>query len=54
MGFRPESTPRASDLPERADQYFREAARLTTRMLPLLPANRDMLDHIRKYGMPTQ
>jgi flavin-dependent dehydrogenase len=54
MGFRPESTPRASDLPERADQYFREAARLTARMLPLLPANRDMLDHIRKYGMPTQ
>ena len=54
MGFRPELATRASDRPEAADQYFREAARLTARMLPLLPANRDMLDHIRKYGMPTQ
>jgi flavin-dependent dehydrogenase len=54
MGFRPELTARASDQPERADQYFREAARLTARMLPLLPANREMLDHIRQYGMPPQ
>lgn len=52
MGFRPEFTARASDLPERADQYFREAARLTARMLPQLPPNRAMLDHIRQYGMP--
>jgi glycine/D-amino acid oxidase-like deaminating enzyme len=52
MGFRPEFTERASDLPEAADQYFREAARLTARMLPQLPANRAMLDHIRQYGMP--
>jgi glycine/D-amino acid oxidase-like deaminating enzyme len=52
MGFRPELTARASDLPERADQYFREAARLTARMLPQLPANREMLHHIRQYGMP--
>jgi hypothetical protein len=52
MGFRPELTARASDRPEAADQYFREAARLTARMLPLLPANREMLDHIRQYGMP--
>jgi hypothetical protein len=52
MGFRPELTARASDMPAAADQYFREAARLTARMLPLLPANREMLDHIRQYGMP--
>ncbi|MFJ1467139.1 tryptophan halogenase family protein [Massilia orientalis] len=52
MGFRPELTARASDLPERADQYFREAARLTARMLPQLPANREMLHHIRQFGMP--
>ncbi|KQV40205.1 tryptophan halogenase family protein [Massilia sp. Root335] len=52
MGFRPEFSGRASDLPEAAAQYFREAARLTARMLPLLPANRAMLDHIRQYGMP--
>jgi flavin-dependent dehydrogenase len=52
MGFRPEFTGRASDLPETASRYFREAARLTARMLPQLPANRAMLDHIRLYGMP--
>jgi hypothetical protein len=52
MGFRPEFSGRASDLPDAAAQYFREAARLTARMLPLLPANREMLDHIRQYGMP--
>jgi hypothetical protein len=52
MGFRPELTARASDLPDRADHYFREAARLTARMLPQLPANREMLHHIRQYGMP--
>jgi flavin-dependent dehydrogenase len=52
MGFRPELMERASDLPDRADQYFREAARLTARMLPQLPPNREMLDHIRQYGMP--
>jgi glycine/D-amino acid oxidase-like deaminating enzyme len=52
MGFRPECPERASDLPERADQFFRDAARLAARMLPQLPPNRAMLDHIRQYGMP--
>jgi len=52
MGFRPEFAERASDLPAQADAAFREAARLTARMLPLLPANREMLEHIRRYGMP--
>jgi hypothetical protein len=52
MGFSPEMPERASDLPERADQFFRDAARLTARMLPQLPPNRAMLDHIRQYGMP--
>jgi hypothetical protein len=52
MGFRPEFSARASDLPDAASQYFREAARLAARMLPQLPANRAMLDHIRQYGMP--
>ena len=54
MGFRPELPERASDLPERADQCFRDAARLTARMLPQLPPNRAMLDHIRQYGMPAR
>ena len=52
MGFRPEFPERASDLPVQADAFFREAARLAARMLPQLPANREMLDHIRRYGMP--
>jgi len=52
MGFRAEFPQRASDLPDAADAALREAARLTARMLPLLPANRELLDHIRRYGMP--
>ena len=35
-----------------ADRYFREAADLTRRMLPALPANRELLSHIRAHGLP--
>ena len=35
-----------------ADAFFREAADLTRRMLPALPANRALLDHIRSHGLP--
>jgi len=35
-----------------ADRYFREAADLTRRMLPALPANRALLAHIRSHGLP--
>ncbi len=52
MGFATEAAPRASDRPDLADQAFREAARLTGRMLPALPSNRDLLDHIRRHGLP--
>jgi hypothetical protein len=48
MGFRMECAPRASDRPDLADAAFREAARLTAKMLPALPSNRELLDHIRK------
>jgi len=37
---------------ELADRYFREAAELTRRMLPALPANRELLAHIRNQGLP--
>lgn len=52
MGFRLEGAPRASDRPDLADDAFREAARLTARMLPALPSNRELLDHIRRHGLP--
>jgi 2-polyprenyl-6-methoxyphenol hydroxylase-like FAD-dependent oxidoreductase len=51
MGFRTEAAPRASDRPDLADEAFREAARLTARMLPALPSNRELLDHIRRHGL---
>lgn len=56
MGFGTEAgfgyPARASDRPDLADQSFREAARLTGRMLPALPSNRELLDHIRRHGLP--
>lgn len=53
MGFRPEPGAygrRAAD-EERAMGYFREAADLTRRMLPALPGNRELLEHVRRHGM---
>jgi tryptophan halogenase len=53
MGFRPalEAAPRRSDDPERADGCFREAAKLTVRMLAALPGHRELLEHIRHKGL---
>jgi hypothetical protein len=51
MGFCTEGAPRASDRADLADEAFREAARLTARMLPALPANRELIDHIRRHGL---
>ena len=48
MGFRMEPPPRASDRPDLADQAFREAARLTAKMVPALPSNRELINHIIK------
>jgi tryptophan 7-halogenase len=52
MGFRTEAAPRASDRPDLADEAFREAGRLTARMLPALPSNRELIEHIRRHGLP--
>jgi tryptophan 7-halogenase len=53
MGFRPE--PGAYALhpgsAEQADGFFREAAALTRKMLPALPSNRDLIEHIQRHGM---
>jgi len=52
MQYAFEGAPRASDLPGEADRHFREAARLTAQMLPALPSNRALLEHIRLHGLP--
>lgn len=54
MGFRPQSPPamRRSDDPERADEFFREAAVLTGKMLKALPTNRELISHIKRNGLP--
>lgn len=52
MGWRsaPGSTARTDG--DVADGYFREAADLARRMLPALPSNRELIDHIRTRGLP--
>ncbi|WP_296948029.1 tryptophan halogenase family protein [uncultured Massilia sp.] len=52
MGFRLEAPARASDLPGEAERHFRESARLGARMRQLLPSNRELLEHIRRHGLP--
>lgn len=54
MGHRPQALhgagrPGAADA---ADAHFREAARLTQRMLGALPGHRELIDHIRRHGLP--
>lgn len=53
MGFRPEpgAYARQSHGVEQADGFFREAAALTRKMLPALPGNRDLIEHIKRHGM---
>jgi hypothetical protein len=55
MGFRsePGGGLRRRDNDQAADNYFREAASLTHRMLAALPTNRELIDHIRRHGLPT-
>jgi tryptophan halogenase len=53
MGFRPDhaGTSRRADQADRADGFFREAAALTGKMLPALPTNRALIDHIKRHGL---
>jgi tryptophan 7-halogenase len=55
MGFRsePGGGIRRRDNDQAADKFFREAASLTHRMLAALPTNRELIDHIRRHGLPT-
>ncbi|TFW20368.1 tryptophan 7-halogenase [Massilia arenosa] len=52
MGFRTAPTTHAAwrDA-ETADEHFRQAAALTTRMLGALPGNRDLINHICRHGL---
>jgi tryptophan 7-halogenase len=55
MGFRSAPSARASlqgKGAEEADNFFRQAASLTNRMLGALPANRELIDHIHRHGLP--
>jgi tryptophan 7-halogenase len=49
MGFRPDV--RRAGHGDRADDFFREAATLTGRMLAGLPPNRALIEHIRQNGL---
>ncbi|HZV65759.1 MAG TPA: tryptophan halogenase family protein [Telluria sp.] len=51
MGFRTEAGTRRADHADVADQYFREAATLTGKMLEALPSNRELIAHIRRHGL---
>ena len=51
MGFHTEHI--KSDKHVQADGYFHEAAALTSKMLGALPGNRDLIDHIKRHGLPT-
>lgn len=53
MGFHhaPGPAPRMED-GAAADGFLRDAANLTRRMLPALPDNRALIDHIRSHGLP--
>lgn len=53
MGFRTDygSATRRLDDPGLAESYFQDAAALTRKMLPALPGNRELIDHIRRHGM---
>ncbi|UGQ46938.1 tryptophan halogenase family protein [Massilia endophytica] len=53
MGFRTEEgTARLPGQEEQADGFFREAANLTRKMLGGLPSNRELIEHIRRHGLP--
>ena len=43
---------RASDLPAVADACFAKTQELTRRMLAGLPSNRDLINHIKRHGLP--
>ena len=53
MGFRPDhaSSGRSQDASRKADVHFEERERLTRRMLAALPTNRELIEHVQRYGL---
>jgi tryptophan 7-halogenase len=53
MGFRTEfdAADQRPETQHMADACFREAQALTAKMLPALPANRELIAHIRRHGL---
>jgi len=53
MGFRTDhgAATRRLDDANLAESYYQEAASLTRKMLPALPGNRELIDHIRRHGL---
>lgn len=53
MGFRPQlRSGHGADEVARAAAYFREADELAQRMLPALPAHRELIEHVTTRGLP--
>jgi tryptophan 7-halogenase len=52
MGFRPEPPALPPAGLGAAQACFRAAGHLGQRMLPALPANRELIEHIRRHGLP--
>jgi hypothetical protein len=54
MGYVPQARPtsRRSDDGAHAEQHFKQSARLTRKYMTGLPANRDLINHVKRYGMP--
>jgi hypothetical protein len=50
MGFKPERHSIGAAQADQAAGYFEEAAQLARKMLPALPSNRELIDHIRRHG----
>ncbi|HEX5688227.1 MAG TPA: tryptophan halogenase family protein [Ideonella sp.] len=52
MGFKPERFSSSGRDADKAAGYFQEAAQLTRKMLPALPGNRELIEHIKRHGLP--
>ncbi|NQZ83671.1 MAG: tryptophan 7-halogenase, partial [Colwellia sp.] len=54
MGFKTQSraTSKANESEAMANFYFRENSQMVQRFKAALPSNRQLIDHIKQYGLP--
>ena len=52
MGFKPTRHSPGGLRAEGAAEHFEAAARLARKMLPALPGNRELIEHIQRHGLP--